>query len=406
MFLSDRLDDIPLSAFGLDEETLFQMLVKDPKKTQLLLNNIINLSLTQGLSKKNFLTSAALSYKETYDNYFEHVEREAQAFREEFLQSYEKIDFGSLYIFLKDEYGVEAIEEQRLKSIIGVDSILINDKDVLLLHPLATLHERKSAILREIYYRRNNIDRSTKNKALVDHNDFNQVLNEMFAANFALATHMDWNEFKTDLHKIFEKKSWPAELYYDMKAKYDVDDAMIIRRMGNLLKKEFGFDKYTITNMGKRKNSDRYEFQLELKFLEHTRPYRKYRTFCRKGIATSIVRDNLKNPDSGKFHAQTVRLNVNGFELVFFEITAYVNSHINDTDMSINLMVLMNDALKEKIRFLDTLPSAHNGIVCESCSLTDCSFRDSEPVIIKEREESKRRIKEIDDFIKGYQTDH
>lgn len=402
MFLSNRLEEIPLSAFGLDEETLFQMFTKTPKKAQLLLNNIINLSLTQGLSRKNFLTSASLSYKETYSNHFEHVETEAQEFRKDFLQSNTKLDLNNLIIYLKEKYNITTIDEPRLNNLFGVDSVLVNNKNILLLHPSSSYYERKSAILKEIYYRRKNIKKRMDYAPAVDYEDFNMVLNEMFAKNFALAALMNWNDFKTDLQKIFAQKSWPAELYNKIKIKYDVDDVMVIRRMGNLLKKEFGFNKYTITNIGKRKDSDRYEFQLELKFLEHTRPYRKHRNFCRKGIATSIVRDNIKNPDSGKFHVQTVRLNVNGFELVFFEITAYINSLVHQTDKSINLMVLMNDAVKEKIHFLNSLPAAHNGIVCESCSLPDCEFRDSEPTIIKEQEEIKRRINDINKFIDDY----
>jgi hypothetical protein len=70
--------------------------------------------------------------------------------------------------------------------------------------------------------------------------------------------------------------------------------------------------------------------------------------------------------------------------------------------MSVNLMVLINDAVKEKINFLEMLPVSHNGIVCESCSVPDCKSRDSEPVIIKEQEEKKAQIEKLQHFIKNY----
>ncbi len=402
LFLSDRMNDIPLDALGFDTDTLFQMLIKAPQKTQLILNNVANLAWTQDMSRKEFLRSAFLSYKETYNNYFKKIEIDAQDFRRGFLKSYSKFDFESLSDYIKNIYRIEVCEEPKMKHLTGVNSLMIENKKKLILHPLLSSNERKSAILKEIYSRRRKNAKQFKYENNFISDSFDGIFNEMLSDSFALAVLIAWDEFKEDLQFLFEQKTWPAEFYESIKKKYAVDDAMIIRRMGNVLKKEFGINKYTITNVGKKKGEERFYFQLELKFMEHTRAYKTQRNLCKKGIATSIVTDNLKNSNASKFHVQNVRINVNGVEFVFFQISTYVNDAVAGSDFSINLMVLVNDVLKEKIHFLDTLPTVHNGIACESCSIPDCDFRASEPIIIQEREEAERQKKAIDKFVSEY----
>ena len=77
---SDFFKEIPLELFGINRNTLINIISEAPKKVTAFINTLIEISQNYNLGKERFYFAVVRSFQELYDNYFPEIEEKAKGF--------------------------------------------------------------------------------------------------------------------------------------------------------------------------------------------------------------------------------------------------------------------------------------------------------------------------------------
>jgi transcriptional regulator with XRE-family HTH domain len=109
---SDFFKEIPLDLFGINKNTLINIISEAPKQITAFINTLIEISQNYNLGKERFYFAVLRSFQELHDNYFPEIEKTAQDFAfENNLKLGKNIDIEHLEKILTENFGYEIKSE-------------------------------------------------------------------------------------------------------------------------------------------------------------------------------------------------------------------------------------------------------------------------------------------------------
>ena len=98
--------EFPLDMFGIDASKLLSMIAEAPIKVNAFINTLAEIARNYNLKQENFYFAALRSYQEMHNNYFEDIEKQVEAFINEFnIDFTPRFDTDQLVTILKEKYN-------------------------------------------------------------------------------------------------------------------------------------------------------------------------------------------------------------------------------------------------------------------------------------------------------------
>ncbi len=409
---SNLLKELPLDHYGIDVNKFLILMSKASFQLSALVSTMIEMAKSSELSQNNFSRTAIRTYKEFHENYFEELEEAVEMFcKKNDFYSVQPVKYFGLLKILKEKFHYE-VDEKVLSEICelpivrGIASIKNGSKKILINSELSD-SQKAFIIGKEIAYNYLDIpDRSFIYSDLkVD--SFDQLLNNVKASYFASALIIKKDNLIEDLNIFFQKEKWDREFLISLLEKYNASPDMLFQRITNLTAKYFNMNHFFFLRFNTAMNSGKYHLNKELRLNTKVanEGYQSYEHYCRRWLPISILKE-LEN--------QQAKQNVFQSTIAGIQQSLFFNSNeeylcfslgkkstlLEKTNYSVTLGFLLNDELKNKVKFWNDQTIARtivNG-TCERCPIADCSERTASPEIFENKikfERIERALKKI-----------
>lgn len=408
ILLSDKMQVIPLTSFGLDESTLVEMMIDNPEKTQLMLSTLLSFTQYKGLTKKDFLISSSTAHKESHNNYFAHLEEHSQQCRGSFFSSFDVINSDNLINYAKKQFDIDTklLTEEEFAAFHQIHSVYVEKKRLLLLNPKLSEVQKVFCIAKEMgnHCHKQNITRILS-FPMQEYDNFEQVKNDIESTYFAKAFLAPKDSLIEDLKELFAQETFQQELFETMLAKYSISAFNLLRRMTNLWREIFAFNRFFLLAFSHERNSTKFEMNLDLNFLEQNRPETNDDDhYCRRTSARGIIINHLGNPvGSNEIRSKISKLHMAGHVLNLFTLSAIEENELEPNIVkSLTIATLTTPTVLDTVKFLNSLESTDVGYTCETCVVKNCAEREAPAILIKKELEDKELKQNISELIKNY----
>jgi hypothetical protein len=181
---SNFLHELPLEMFGLEPARIIELLSNAPTKLSAFINTLIEIGRNYDMQVETFYYSVLRSYQEIQHNYFEELEAQAEAFREEFNLKGSIIDTNQLRKILVDHfhYQIDDTYLPKIPSLRNVRSFY--DQRLHILYTNNALNDNQLSFLfgRELAFKYLNLSPRTYTASPLEINSFDEVLNNFYAS--------------------------------------------------------------------------------------------------------------------------------------------------------------------------------------------------------------------------------
>ncbi len=402
---SNFLSELPLDMFGIELSKVAEIIANSPLRVGAFISTLVELARNYALREENFYHGAMRAYQELHHNYFEEIE-------DIVAQVTEKHKLGELGLpvspallerILTDHFGYSIDPEglQEYPDLINLRSVYVPKKKRLLLNQNLTDIQKAFQYSKELAFNCLSLKDRANTSSLLRVNSFDQVLNHFKASYFATAILLPRDIFLEDLRKFFNNSTWDGEAFIGLMRKYNASPEMLFQRLTNLIPRFFGLQKLFFLRFVHQPRTDRFvldkELHLEGKHHPHSNGLSEH--YCRRWLGLTLLKDLYTMQQTGKYvgtivGAQRSRYFGTEDEYLCFTL-ARPASPTPDQNVSVTIGLLVNDELKEKVKFFEDVSIAFREVnrTCERCAIEDCKDRASEATFIKRRE-SRRRLQD------------
>ncbi|MCR9103163.1 MAG: XRE family transcriptional regulator [bacterium] len=407
---SDFLKIFPLELFGINTPKLIELLSVTPDKVNAFISTVIKIVRNHHLQGEDFYKAALRSYQDLHDNYFDDLE---QAVR----------DFKSKNP-LKQQPGFEAPELEHLLHVnfdVRVDRDFLSSRPdltevrsyysvknkVLYLNGGLSSAQEKSLLGKEIGFQFLKLEERPYETRMMEADSFDKLLNNFKASYFSVALLMDEKEMIEDIETMARWRTWDAEAFLELFAKYDVTSEMLIQRLTNLLPRHFNIQDLFFLRFFARPDLQKFEMTKEMHLSQLHNPHANQldEHYCRRWISINLIRQlkaqqgisNTEGPIAG---AQISRYW--GTPNAYLCITIAKPGHNHaDNSSSVTIGLLVNDKLKRLFRFLNDpkLVTKDVHTTCERCGISDCGARAVPPTVLqhhRKKENIRATLEELE----------
>jgi transcriptional regulator with XRE-family HTH domain len=185
---SDFFKEIPLDLFGINKNTLINIISEAPKQITAFINTLIEISQNYNLGKERFYFAVLRSFQELHDNYFPEIEKTAQDFAfENNLKLGKNIDIEHLEKILTENFGYEIKSEnfENHGTLNNLRSLYIPEKNLLLLNQLLDENQKTFIFAKEIGFNVLKLTPRPNTYSWLDFTSFDELLNNYYASYFA-----------------------------------------------------------------------------------------------------------------------------------------------------------------------------------------------------------------------------
>lgn len=393
---SNFLNELPLDLFGIELAKVVEIIANAPARVGAFISTLLEISRNYALKEENFYFSALRSYLELHNNYFQDIEDGVDAFCEQnqvprmrplsagFLSQLLEEKFGYTIV----EHGLDAHEELR-----NLRSLFLPNEQRLLLNGNLSASQRAFQFGKELGFNVLNIKERANTSSLLRANTFEEVLNHSKATYFSVALLIPREPFIADIRHFFERRQWEGEAFLAIMKKYEASPEMFYHRLTNILPHFFGLDQLFFMRFVHNPSSASFDVDRELHLSQRHHPHGNalLEHYCRRWVALSLLEDLHQMQQEGKSVDTIVRAQRSHFigtEDEYLSLTlarpAYPSPNRN---VSVTLGLLVNDELREKVKFLDdpAIQLREVNQTCERCPLTDCQERVAPPIVVEKR---------------------
>ncbi len=399
---SNFLSELPLDLFGLDASKIIEMLAEAPTKIGAFISTLVGISRRYALEQENFYFAALRSYQSLHDNYFEEIEEIADDFvLKNNLPNNRAVSTRLLGKILKSRYRYK-IEEmafgENFQELNRFRSIYLPDKKRLLVNNKLTDTQRAFLLGKELAFNALKLKNRIYTSTFLKVNSFEEVQNNFKAAYFSGAILMNRESLVNDLNLFFSKSKWDSAAFLDIMNKYKASPEMFFHRLISIIPKYYGLDNIFFLRFNNRLSSSEYRLTKELHLNREHQPYGNalLEHHCRRWITIWLLQDlqskQIKENYTGMLTGlQRSKFKGSNDEYLCFTISRPAHP-TPDTNISVTLGLLVNDELKQKIRFWNDpiIPTKEVSQTCERCPIADCADRVASPVIVEQERKQKR----------------
>jgi transcriptional regulator with XRE-family HTH domain len=409
---SNILHELPFDLFGIDAAKVVEIIANAPTKVGAFISALMEISSKYELQQENFYFAALRSYQELHENYFEELEEQVDKFVAEFrISTNGNVSFDSLARILQKKYrykiDTDAFRNEPELQIMR--SISIPNKKKLLVNYELTDTQRAFQMGKELAFNYLKLKDRIHTSSFLKVGSFDQVLNNFKAAYFSVALLINRDSLVNDLRQFFKLNRWNSTALFAILDKYQASPEMFLHRMAGVLPKFFGIDDLFFLRVNTEIGSDKFYISKELHLNQRQRPHGNEieEHYCRRWVSLWLLNDLKKLQDAGRYQKPLINVQRSkyfGTDDEYFCITIARPGHPTpNTNISVTLGLLINDKLKETIRFWedDNIPVKWVNNTCERCSVEDCEERSRPPIIVERLEKQDNLQNLVNNIFEG-----
>ena len=199
---SGILDDLPLSIFGLETNTLLELITDVPTKINAFISTIIKIARNYEMSREHFYLAALRSYQEMHDNYFEELEEAVETFVREFdFDLSPPVSVEQITHILRNTYGytIDTVGLTQYPELSSVRSLYLPDSRYLFINHELTPMQKAFQFGKELAFNYLKLKERPSPHNYGKLNSFEEALNNFKASYFSVALLINRDEMKRDL---------------------------------------------------------------------------------------------------------------------------------------------------------------------------------------------------------------
>ncbi|QCX52962.1 helix-turn-helix domain-containing protein [Elizabethkingia sp. JS20170427COW] len=381
---SDFFKEIPLELFGINKNTLINIMSEAPKQVTAFINTLIEISQNYNLGKERFYFAVLRSFQELHDNYFPEIEEKAQLFvSENNLNLGKNIDIEYLQQILIENFGYEIKFEdfENYGTLGNLRSLYIPEKNLLLLNKLLDKNQRTFILAKEIGFNVLGLNPRPNTYSWVDFSSFKELLNNFYASYFAGCILIPNEDLIEKLEDFFDEPKWSSQKLTELIAHFTNSPETFYYRLTNILPSKFGIKDLFYLCFVKKKDRDKVQILKELHLNQQQAPHANSMNehYCQRWIAIKNLQELKENETLTS--AQISHYNDSGSSYLVLS-TSHKNPFSDGANRSYCIGILLNSTSLKKIKFAKStsVKSENVGITCETCNLSDCEVRKSPPI--------------------------
>lgn len=385
---SDFFKEIPLELFGINRNTLINIISESPKKVTAFINTIIEISQNYNLGKERFYFAVVRSFQELYDNYFPDIEAKAkECFSANTLSK--KPNSNELAKILINEFGykINTVDFETYGATGKLRSLYIPENKSLLLNTLLDEDQKNFILAKEIGYNILNLSPRPNTYSWLDFISFEELMNNFYSSYFAGSLLIRREDLSQKIGEFFQNPEWQPKIFERLINEFTNSPETFYYRLTNILPQDFGTKDLFYLCFTKKKKSDKVQILKELHLNRQQAPHANATNehYCRRWIAIKNL-INLKGNEQVT-EAQISHYKDSGLSYLVFS-TSEKNPFSDGTNRSYCIGILLNANSLKKINFAksDSVKTINVGVTCESCSIIDCEVRMAPPVRLEKEQ--------------------
>ncbi len=424
---SKFLTEIPLELFGIDPSNLLELLAEAPAKVSAMIRTFMDIALSYNMSVERLYLTMLRSYQEMHDNHFPDLEADADRFLHEFAGQGQSVGDALLINLLKTRYTVhiEYFDPLTQPELTGLRSVYRPGRSGV---PVATSEQRRLylnaglsdaqrafILAREVGFQFLNLKNRPFTYSWVEAESFEQMLNNYKASYFAGAILIRRDALVVRLNALFARETWSNDAFLELINDFGSTPERFFYRLSNVLPSHFGIDQLFFYRFNHTAGQTTFQLTKEMHLSRQQGPRGMVdEHYCRRWVALTILQElelmqQTKGFDQALCRAQLSEYADSGQQYLIisvahpFQATPQPNPSGQPAadgrtgapvgragqNMSVSMCFAVNDALKSKMRFLNTQPNDIPFRVvneaCERCGIFDCRERVAAPTILQKK---------------------
>lgn len=398
---SNFLNELPLDLFGIEVQQVVEIIARAPDRVNAFISALLEIARNYSLRDENFFFAALRAYQELHMNYFEDIERAADAF----VQMHHLPENGGvpaqlLAELLLTEFGYR-IDMQGLDQypeLKSMRSVFNPQKRIFWLNSRLNERQRAFQLAKELGFNVLQLKERPLASTLLRVNSFEEVLNNYKAAYFAVALLVNRHAFVRDLRAFFQQPAWNEQYLLQLMAKYQASPEVLFQRF-NVLSLDFDLHKVFFLRFIHDLEKNKFDIDKELHLNRRHQPHASGldEHYCRRWLSVSLLRDLQAYQDQSGDHTRPLSgvqraLFADSNEEYLCVAVAKPGYPTVDRNVSVTLGILLDDKARQVIHFWNDpkIPLQTVNVTCERCSLTDCQDRAVPPSALQKRETRKK----------------
>ncbi|MEM9932627.1 MAG: helix-turn-helix domain-containing protein [Bacteroidota bacterium] len=402
---SGILDDLPLSIFGLETNTLLELITDVPTKINAFISTIIKIARNYEMSREHFYLAALRSYQEMHDNYFEELEEAVASFTEEFeFDHTPPVSTEQITNILQNTYGYTIDHTGLLQypDLSSIRSLYLPDSRYLFINNDLTPIQKAFQFGKELAFNYLKLKERPSPHSHGKLNSFEEALNNFKASYFSVALLINREEMKNDLEDFFQLEAWDSDRFLSLMNKYEATPEMFFHRLTNLLPTYFGVNNLFFLRTGQQLDvaPEFYSITKELHLHRQHSPHSVILNehYCRRWVSVRILKNLMRGQQLDSQETCLIDIQKSSYvgtkNEYFCFSAARANAPTPNSNVSVTIGIHMDAVAKRKIKFLEhpDIPQKVVHSTCERCTITDCMERAAPPdQLIRDRKIQKAK---------------
>ena len=234
---SDFFKEVPLELFGINKNTLINIISEAPKKVTAFINTLIEISQNYNLGKERFYFAVVRSFQELYDNHFPDIEEKAKNFAEENqLKLGKNIDIKHLEKILIDvfDYEIKSEDFEQYGTLNHLRSLYVPEKKLLLLNRLLDENQKTFILAKEIGFQVLELNPRPNTYSWLDFTSFEELLSNFYASYFAGCILIPKDELIEKTEEFFDEPDFNSQKFDELIAHFTNSPETFYYRLTNL----------------------------------------------------------------------------------------------------------------------------------------------------------------------------
>ena len=376
----------------------------EPEKAGALVSTLFEVGRAYNVHVEHFLLAALRSYQQANANYFDDLEREAEAFRRQHgWENDDAIPPERLRRVLEEEHGYEID-----RTTLAADPDLKQFRSVfragspprLLINERLNMSQEAFILGRELGYLRLGLEERALTSSWVKIESFEQLLNNFKASYFAGAVLLDRTSVGGALDELFAETVWRPRAWVDCLRRYHATPEMFLYRMTELVPELFDLGEIFFVRFHASPEGGSYRltkvFNLSPVAVPHgVGPGEHY---CRRWSPLAALSRMGASVAPGRVRPRVTAQRARFVEedVEFLVLTMARPLLLGEgANSSVSIGFLVNDRLREVVGFLDDkrVGRVDVSLTCERCPLGPeaCSDRAAPPHLHERAVQRERR---------------
>jgi transcriptional regulator with XRE-family HTH domain len=379
---SDLMERLPLDAFGIGEQDLYDVMSQAPEKFTSFLMTIYELASAYDLGLEDLNRAALRAYQEVERNYDRELERLAGEyhqviFRHDNYEEQLKEFLESHFQYTVDQKTLGQVDEtKKIRALVKASS---KTEKKLFLHPNMRSKQRAFIYAREIGLSLLKYQHMPLRYNEEDYQgSFENVLKYHRALYFAGALLLEEKAFTRQVEELFSFNELSVSSFSSFIDRQKASAEVVMNRMTQLLAGHFGLHQFFFLKAEEdlnKPNIFRITKELHLGQLHHPQGISLREHYCRRWITLRSLNE-MKSFGEARDCLQYSVMGSEGRRYLCLSLSRSSQT-LDQVNQCFTIGIPESDQLKEVVRFsrVNQIESREVGRTCERCPIVDCDER-------------------------------